>query len=273
MLEFAADKYLNISHQFGVLLAKTSPSSVSTNELDAVGFSNLLNCIVSDSKDLGLTVTAHHIGNMLLELVKSNPDKVAIDKNGMLHVRNGHLATPRLHHHVEAVYATLRAEIGSTTFYAIPKEKIAYCKNGWLADFKVFAKYPDSVAEFQKAGRCYAYGENTACVFHLMRVAEFYFRRVAISLDETFDPDTWKQIGDLISKNMAKQYRDKDDEWRRYEAFYATILGDIQALAKVHRNPALHDLEKNYDEREAKRMLDVIEALAEHVVEHEESGK
>jgi hypothetical protein len=73
----------------------------------------------------------------------------------------------------------MKAEFGAISLKAVPREKAKCCDPKWLTTSVMFVKFPDTVDEFQEAGRCFAYGENTACVFHLMRVADFYFRRVA----------------------------------------------------------------------------------------------
>jgi hypothetical protein len=147
------------------------------------------------------------------------------------------------------------------------KEKARYCDPNWLADSILANKYVETVDEFQKAGRCFAYGENTACIFHLMRVTDFYFRRVADSLNLSYDSRNWQGIGDKITRSMEQKYQNKSDDWRKAEPFYAAILTDIQAIGRGHRNPALHELERTYDEREARYMLTVIEGFATHVAE------
>ena len=98
-----------------------------------------------------------------------------------------------------------------------------------------------------------------------MRVTEFYLKKVADSLQVPFHANNWCEIGKHITKEMEKKHQVKTDAWKLSEPFYAAILTDIQAISRGHRNPALHELEKKYDEREASYMLTVIEEFALHV--------
>ena len=68
-----------------------------------------------------------------------------------------------------------------------------------------------------------------------------------------------------ISAEMEKKHQTKTDSWKASEPFYAEILTDIMAIGRGHRNPALHELERTYDERETQYMLTVIEVFASHV--------
>ena len=100
-----------------------------------------------------------------------------------------------------------------------------------------------------------------------MRVTDFCFRKVADSLNLSYESRNWQGIGDKITKTMEQRYTDKTNDWRKAEPFYAAILTDIQAIGRGHRNPVLHELERTYDEREARYMLAVIEGFANHVAE------
>ncbi len=68
-------------------------------------------------------------------------------------------------------------------------------------------------------------------------------------------------------KRIEQKYQTKTDDWKKKEPFYAEILTGIQAIGRGHRNPALHELEKKYDDREGRYMLTVIERFAQHVTE------
>src|SRR5437879_5446787 len=74
---------------------------------------------------------------------------------------------------------------------------------GQVTGSAIYSKFPDTAEEFQKAGRCFAYGENTACVFHLMRVVDFYLREVARSLNISYDARNWHGIGTTITEITA----------------------------------------------------------------------
>lgn len=226
------------------------------------------NRVVEDCERLGFAVTKEVIVGYITDMWRLHPDKFKITGKGeeqRIHLTGIQIDDAWLTH-MEGVYNTLKAEIGATLFKAIPREKNKYCR-GWLEGSVIASKNDATIEEFYKAGRCYAYGENTACVFHLMRITEFYLTKVAQSLQSGFDPINWGAIAQLITKKMEEKYQNKTVDWKSVEPFYAGILCDIQALSRAHRNSALHNLNRTYDETEARKMLDVVEDLAKHVAE------
>ena len=260
MLEFAARNYLEICHRFGIVLG-------TGKEPDPNVVRDLWTGLLKETVRLDLPVTREHIVCLFEDFAKRNPTKVKFDSEGF-EFSGAQLDLSRMQHHVEAIYNTLRAELGSILLRAIPKEKSEFCNPAWLTDTILFKKFPDAVDELQRAGRCFAYGENTACVFHLMRVTDFLLRNVSDSLPGvSYDSRNWQAIGDNIRKRIEQKYQTKTDDWKKKEPFYAEILTDIQAISRGHRNPALHELEKKYDEREGRYMLTVIERFAQHVAE------
>jgi hypothetical protein len=262
MLEFAAADFVEVAHNLGLILGETQKPMA---ERKAVPL-DILAKVIPACSNLGLKVTSEQIGSLLVELMKASPaGSVKVNPGGLIQIRDAQLGLSRYVYYAEAIYSTMRAELGTRTFKAIPVEKLLYCDPKWLTDGVLFATFPDTVDEFQKAGRCFAYGENTACVFHLMRVADFYLRKVADSLGISYDARNWRGIGDKISNTMEQKYQSKSDEWKHSEPFYAEVLTDIQAIGRAHRNPVLHELEKKYDEREARNLLTVIEGFASHV--------
>jgi hypothetical protein len=153
-------------------------------------------------------------------------------------------------------------------------DKPSYEFGLWLMnpDLRSVASHPDIRPEIEAAGRCYAYGESTACIFHLMRVIDYGLRLVAASLGIAYDARSWDGIGKAIEKKMREKYGDKTDDWKASEPFYAEILTDIQAISRGHRNEALHELEKKYDEREAQYLLTVATGFIQHVLSHTGAG-
>ena len=151
-------------------------------------------------------------------------------------------------------------------------EKPEYELGLWLSVYPGIRHNPEIRAELDSAGRCYAYDEDTACVFHLMRVVDYGLRLVAKSLGIEFDARSWDGIGKAIEKKMREKYGDKTDDWKAAEPFYAEILTDIQAISRGHRNAALHELDKVYDKHAAEYLLAVTVGFIEHVLAHTNAG-
>ena len=262
MLEFAAAEFVEATHTLGLILGEAKRPTQTDRDL----LNPPLHTLLSNCDRLGLTVTLKQIGAFVMEIAKECPGAVKLYERGF-EVMNGKLPPERNVYHVEAIYTTLRAELAGRKFKAIPPEKERFCDPKWLLDSIMFSKFPDTVDEFQRAGRCFSYGENTACIFHLMRVADFYFNKVGESLGIAYEARAWMGIGHKITEKMEQKHHTKTDEWKQKEPFYAEILTDIQSISRGHRNAALHELEKKYDEREANYMLTVIEGFARHVAE------
>jgi hypothetical protein len=261
MFDFSAHDFTEISYKFGQLLARLKSQPVEANPLGEG-----LTILIQRGPQLGLDVTVQQLISLMAEIAKETPQSLIKSSDG-IQIVGGQLSDERMVYHIECLYSTLQAELRSIKFKAIPKEKNRYCDPAWLTDSAMFTKFPDSVDELQRAGRCFAYGENTACVFHLMRVTDFYLRKVADSLNITYDASNWHGIGEKIRGKMEQKYQSKTDEWRAREPLYAEILTDIQAIGRGHRNPSLHELEKKYDERETAYILGVIQGFARHVAE------
>jgi hypothetical protein len=162
------------------------------------------------------------------------------------------------------VYQELKAKV----VFCLPGEKVRYWSSFWLIDTKIYDHFPSAWHEFQRAGHCYAFGENTACVFHVMRIVDFGLRQVAKSLGIEYDARNWSGIGNKIQEKMEQKYNTKTDEWKKSEPMYAEILTDILAIGRGHRNPVLHELEKKYEERDAQHMLNVVEGFMLHLAKH-----
>ena len=168
-------------------------------------------------------------------------------------------------HHLSSV---IHSELDEELFFYMESCKVEYFHPLWLVDTQFYKIFPRAHDEIQTAGRCYAYGEPTACVFHLMRVIDAGLRSVAASLAVSYDARNWSGIGQKIQSKMEEKYSTKTDDWKRSEPFYASILTDIQAISRGHRNPVLHELEKKYTEGEAHYLITVTGAFMVHLAEN-----
>ena len=159
-------------------------------------------------------------------------------------------------------------ELDSKVCFCLPQEKVHYWHPLWLVDTPIYDQFRSAWEEFQRAGHCYAFGENTACVFHLMRIVDFGLKQVAKPLGVEYDARNWSGIGNKIREKMEQKYNTKTDEWKKSEPMYAEILTDIQAISRGHRNAVLHELEKKYEERDAQHMLNVVKGFMLHLAKH-----
>lgn len=261
MLEFSARDYIEISHQFGLVLAtlrKPEPSSFDLSK----AFHKLL----EETNRLGLFVTREALSEMLLEIVKVNPQNVKMYGEGderVFHFTNTGLDSDRMCHHMECVYSTLKAELRSFAFRVIPSSKAIYCEPSWLYKSAIYSSFPEAWKEFQSAGRCYAFGENTACAFHLQRALEWGLKSLAVHLGQRFDRNTWEKHLEDIEKALKTKYREAGPRTSE-EMFYSHAATHFAHMKVAWRNPTMH-IEAKYDEKEAAYLLTTIEKFMTHL--------
>jgi hypothetical protein len=170
---------------------------------------------------------------------------------------------------LEELQRRIQEDLEARIILAVTLDKNDFYTGDWLNDSKIGSSFPHTaLPELQAASRCYSYDEDTACMFHLMRVLDFGFKLVAGSLGISYDNRNWVGIGQAIQSRMEKKYQEKTDNWRKAEPLYATILTDIQAVSRGHRNPVLHELDKQYDAKASYYMLIVTEAFTSHLAEN-----
>jgi len=137
---------------------------------------------------------------------------------------------------------------------------------------------PSARQDFLSALHCYILEENTACVFHLMRVAEHGLRVLAKERRVTIPkkPLEWAQWQDIISK--IKKSSDALAGWRAGPVkdqaleFYRGAQGLFEAFKDTYRNNVMHS-RKTYDEHAAASVLvhvrEFMTILASHIDERD----
>ena len=167
-------------------------------------------------------------------------------------------------HELLSQFKTLREAIEDgirhNCFYHYPKEKahaVITFDEQWMEIIKAF---PKANEDAKAAVDCWALGHNTACVFHLMRVAEHGLRALAKERKVKIQkkPLEWANWQDIISRLKAKidpigqqpsgPLRDAKLE------FYKGALGQFEGFKDAYRNSVMHS-RKNYDELQAKSLI------------------
>lgn len=222
-----------------------------------------LKALQKNVSEMGLVVSALEIHKLNVDMGRTVQDiaRLPDDKNGSAFKKS----SAELRSRFDSLLSVIHSELQSRLLYAVEIEKQKYCGVEWLQDSQIFTNFPKAFNEILSAGRCYAYGETTASVFHLMRVIDSGLRLVYQSLGETYDARNWDGIGKKIENEMAKKYPDKSEDWKQKEPFYAEILTDIRSISRAHRNPALHDIERKYTDGDAKYLIEVTRAFMLHL--------
>jgi hypothetical protein len=103
----------------------------------------------------------------------------------------------------------------------------------------VLDKFHVAADDIEGAGRCLALGEGTACVLHLMRVMEAGLKALAKALGISYAP-SWESYLKQISVKIDGKHKTKGVRWKRDEAFFRDVSGDILTVKQAWRNPTMH---------------------------------
>ncbi len=170
-----------------------------------------------------------------------------------------------LHKGLEQLHTRIYEELQGELFLHIARDKADFSMLGYWDDSEIDAAFPSVAIEFVRAGHCFAYDESTACVFHLMRIVNAGLKATARSLGVVYDSRNWHSIGQEIQRRMEQKYQNKTEEWRKAEPLYASVLTDIQAISKGHRNDVIHQIEKTYDDKEAYELIIITRGFIRHL--------
>jgi hypothetical protein len=120
--------------------------------------------------------------------------------------------------------------------------------------------FKETQPEIKSAVVCYATEENTACIFHLMRIAEIGLRVLArerrVSIPKKpLEWAEWNEILTHLRKEVEKiaitrRGKEKDAALE----FYRGALGEFESFKDVYRNNVMH-VRKRYDEHQAASAL------------------
>jgi len=122
--------------------------------------------------------------------------------------------------------------------------------------------FPDAKEDIADAGHCYVTDNNTACVFHCMRVAEYGLRGLALHLDPTYKPEKleWGPIIRDLDQRIGKMHEQNQQPDPDREAkldFYKEAVGQCRFFKKW-RDDVSHT-RGHYEVTEALRALTRVE--------------
>src|SRR5664280_1809883 len=179
MLKFAAEDFWEASELIGHIVE--NQTYVVDHRTRAV---NSIAKLMAHCKRLGLGVSVEHIKKVHADYEAGGTDQVLAE---------------RFHSGMTSLAAVVHSELAGEQFRYIESTKTAYCDPEWLVGTQIQDRFPRAFGEIQSAGRCYAYGENTACAFHLNRVLEDGLKSLATALGLSFNKNSWdahlKDIG------------------------------------------------------------------------------
>lgn len=268
MLEFAARDLLDLSYHVGLLLGALRRFGQEPNELGR-GIGQSISTLPGTCNRLDLPVTGSLLGDLLVEAFSGMTDDAKaeawrnLQATGELRINNANFSAERMVQHVEMVYKSLRVELSRLMLRVVPKERASYCAPDWLVDSRIYNHFPQAWQEFQAAGKCYAYGEGTACAFHLNRALEWGLKTLAVKLGKRFDRNSWETHLKDIDKELEARYGTAGPRTQE-ERFYSEAASQFGHLKVAWRNPTMH-IEAKYDDKEALYLLTTVEKFIDHL--------
>ncbi len=166
----------------------------------------------------------------------------------------------RLSHELMGVMRIVQGEAGARWLYYIKKQKYDLRVAETKLWSPVMVKFRSADDDITSALMCYAVDENTACIFHLMRIAELGLRalakerRVKIPRKPLEWADWQEILTHLGQKVEAIAKRKRGPTKDAALLFYQGCLGEFGAFKDTYRNMAMH-VRKRYDEHEAASAL------------------
>lgn len=174
-------------------------------------------------------------------------------------VRQG-ISWSELRNQVKVLREAIEAELPYRRFAFVPSQKAAVHDKFRLDWEPVWTRFPDAKEDTERAVDCYALEQNTASVFHFMRVTEIGLRAIAkkagVKLRDKGRPmpvefATWdKVIAGIKSKLDQAHMMSKSVKKNRSLRFYSDAADQCTYFRDLWRNDAAHS-RKNYDEGEA----------------------
>jgi hypothetical protein len=161
----------------------------------------------------------------------------------------------------------VRLELKSRKFLYLPETQNAYFQKTRLFGSGVYQSFPDARTELTSAGNAFAFELYTACVFHLMRVAEHGLRvlarRLHVRLSHTgkflpLDHADWNTVITGIRNQIitARKLPHGPKRQRKFE-MYSDAADHCEYMKDIWRNTASHS-RKSYTKLEALQAMDRV---------------
>lgn len=122
--------------------------------------------------------------------------------------------------------------------------------------------FPSSIFDFEEAAKCLAYGQGTACVMHLARVAEVGLKALASEL-KLPPQNNWGQHLKNIETELMSRYK-KTGARTSNELFYAEVAAQLGHIKTAWRNPTMH-AESKHTETQGEEIFRAVRSFMQHL--------
>lgn len=213
--------------------------------------------------DHALSLQLKHNFETLLGLCAKIPsmDRMINPINRLLVDINKSPPPVRLVQTVEHLQYLLFDELERHMYYHVEERLVPYYNSELPFGEEVFSNFPSATDDIRNAGRCLALGQGTAAVFHTMLVLELGLTALGKALGIPYAP-SWEAYLRQISTKMTEKHSTKSAAWKRDEAFYRDVAGDLQMVKIAWRNPTMHIVRgRNYEVADAENIYKAAQSL------------
>jgi hypothetical protein len=181
-------------------------------------------------------------------------------------IRQG-ITWAEMRNQIRVLHEAIHSELCYRRFAFVPTEKAKLHDKVGSDWADVWAKFPPSKEDTERALDCYALEQDTACVFHLMRVAEFGLRGLAKKLRVTIthkgkvcpiEYGDWEKVITEIKNNIAHARTTPAGPKKQAKLeFYSDAADHCTFMKDIWRNNVSHT-RKAYNDSEANAVLDRV---------------
>jgi hypothetical protein len=163
---------------------------------------------------------------------------------------------------IRQLFDNIKFELDGRKFYGPLRRYEQYYEQPKLFGDAVFSAFPSANNDIFEAGTCLALERGTACVMHLMRVAEVGLKALATAVGVGVQGD-WGGYLRLINEALeasAKAAGKRTPD----EQFYAETRVTLDGVRMAWRNGTMH-VENNYSPERAEEILAAVRGLMRHL--------
>jgi hypothetical protein len=225
------------------------------------------------SDELGVRITedlvrAHALCSAVpsLNLVTLEIDRLSVK------LSSNTMRLDSLSNDIEHLLNRIFDELDSHFYFAVTVPYAAIYEAAFPFGEEVFNNFPSAIKDIQNAGKCLALGQATATVFHLMRVMEVGLRVLSRALRIPHAPN-WDSHIKGIQKKIEEKHNQKKPAWKKQEALFRDICGDLTSIKMAWRNPTMH-IEQEFSIEEANQIYSAVQTFMKRMAtKFKENGK
>jgi hypothetical protein len=164
---------------------------------------------------------------------------------------------------LERLRRNVENQLQGKLFMFIPADKARLYSGELLFGEAVERKFPSAAPDIAEAGKCFAAGRHTACVFHLMRVMERGVQAFAVKLRVPEKIIRLRDWGSILGalKRKIDAIAGKTVKTKSKKESYSEAWAFLDRAKDAWRNPTMHPKVTTYSEEEAKEVFDCTKAF------------